>query len=552
MVRTGTYRRSRKMFQKETVLRKLQKILSGKGNKLFENQVCFYNAIFGMTNPEAFQEEMAAYMRTAEHKKQKDPKMQGIEMFFKNGLDKSSSNIGKHINDCPGMGIHKFHCIHYAQSELKSEICRRLAAVIRYSAIRRNTNLNDLFLQLKTELSYASGILARAETADEMLLASILYEIVQTHLEERRNPEESGEEMPFGKVSMKRQIEEYYLTCDCYEFTSIDYFFALRRMAGQNVIACSNLAGFYYVGMEFVVKNLAGGPHGKYVVERNLEQAAHYFKQATSSQPPYAPALYSYGHMLLHGDTGDLTEEQRMKESERYFRLAAEQKFHHAVSGLGDLALLRAEKLLKQHGVERRFQEIVAELAAAIGYFDQAERMGSFWGPIKAAQFLDNPVYEPYRKQALAKAGLTGEQTARTRWKRAVAMGNVYAMDELAMLDLRLGHIEEAKDMLEKASGMNYSDASFHLAQCFYGEDGLSPDEKKYRHSLEKASYDGSARASLTLGKLALAAGDAADTTEEKHRQQKLASVWFQKAEEQNYSCFEKDVYEQLRLISPW
>ena len=56
----------------------------------------------------------------------------------------------------------------------------------------------------------------------------------------------------------------------------------------------------------------------------------------------------------------------------------------------------------------------------------------------------------------------------------------------------------------------------------------------------------------LTLGKLALAAGDAADTTEEKHRQQKLASVWFQKAEEQNYSCFEKDVYEQLRLISPW
>lgn len=178
--------------------------------------------------------------------------------------------------------------------------------------------------------------------------------------------------------------------------------------------------------------------------------------------------------------------------------------------------------------------------------------MGSFWGPIKAAQFLDNPVYEPYRKQALAKAGLTGEQTARTRWKRAVAMGNVYAMDELAMLDLRLGHIEEAKDMLEKASGMNYSDASFHLAQCFYGEDGFSPDEKKYRHSLEKASYDGSARASLTLGKLALAAGDAADTTEEKHRQQKLASVWFQKAEEQNYSCFEKDVYEQLRLISPW
>ena len=38
------------MFQKVTVLRKLQRILSGKGNKLFDNQVSFYNGIFGMTN----------------------------------------------------------------------------------------------------------------------------------------------------------------------------------------------------------------------------------------------------------------------------------------------------------------------------------------------------------------------------------------------------------------------------------------------------------------------------------------------------------------------
>ena len=386
------------MFQKETVLRKLQKILSRKGNKLFDNQVCFYNAIFGMTNSEAFPEELIAYMETAERDGPRERGRQDIEAFFKGGLDNSSSNIGKHINDDPGMGIPKFHCVHYAQAEHKREICKRLAAVLRYSANRHGTDLGELFLRLKGELSCASGILAQAETADGMLLATILYEIVQTHLGERRSPEESVEETAFGKVNMKRQVEEYYLTCDCYEATSIDFFFALRRMAGQNVIASSNLAGFYYVGMEFVVKNEAGGPHGTYVVERNLEQAAHYFKRAASSQPPYAPALYSYGYMLLHGETENLTVEQRMEESERYYRLAAAQKFHHAVSGLGDLALLRAERLLKQPGSEVRSEEIVTELAAAISYFDQAERMGSFWGPIKAAQFLDNPAYEPYRK----------------------------------------------------------------------------------------------------------------------------------------------------------
>ena len=535
------------MFQKETVLRKLQKILSGKGNKLFDNQVCFYNAIFGMTNSEAFPEELIAYMETAERDGPRERGRQDIEAFFKGGLDNSSSNIGKHINDDPGMGIPKFHCVHYAQAEHKREICKRLAAVLRYSANRHGTDLGELFLRLKGELSCASGILAQAETADGMLLATILYEIVQTHLGERRSPEESVEETAFGKVNMKRQGEEYYLTCDCYEATSIDFCFALRRMAGQNVIASSNLAGFYYVGMEFVVKNEAGGPHGTYVVERNLEQAAHYFKRAASSQPPYAPALYSYGYMLLHDETGELSAEQRMEESERYYRLAAAQKFHHAVSGLGDLALLRADRLRKQPGAEARSEEIVTELAAAISYFDQAERMGSFWGPIKAAQFLDNPAYEPYREQALAKAGLTGEQTARTRWKQAVAMGNVFAMDELAMLDLRLGYIEEAREMLEQAAGMNYPNASYHLARHFYGADGIRPDDQKYRRYLEKASHDGSARASLVLGKLALAAHGAAKTTEEKLNQQKLASAWFQKAEEQNFSCFEKDVYEQLR-----
>ena len=89
--------------------------------------------------------------------------------------------------------------------------------------------------------------------------------------------------------------------------------------------------------------------------------------------------------------------------------------------------------------------------------------------------------------------------------------------------------------------------ACFHLARHFYGADGFGPDEKKYRHYLVKAAYDGSARACLVLGKLALAAHEAAKTTEGKLNQQKLASAWFQKAEEQNFSCFEKDVYEQLR-----
>ena len=478
-------------------------------------------------------------------------KRQEIEAFLKRGLDSSSSNIGKHINDDVGMAIPKYHCIHYAQTDMKKEICRRLAVLIRYNG--KEIDMQDVFARMKQELSYASDILNQSETADDFLLATIIYEIVQTHLGERHNPDLPEHETILGKINMKQQIDEYFLTCDCYEFTSVDFLFALQRMADKNAIASSNLAGFYYVGMEFTVKNEGGGPNGTYIVEKNLEQAAHYFKQATTSQPPYAPGAYSYGYMVLHHETGDMSEEERMKEAEHYYLMAAEQKFHHAVGGLGDLALMRAEKLfekklkIKSKADSDIDNQIAKELATAIQYFDQAEEMGSFWGPIKSAQFLDNPKYQPYLEDALAMAGLTGEQSARSRWKNAVAMGNVFAMEQLALLDLRLGYVQEAKEMLEQAAQMNYPNASYHLAKHYYCEGGLAPDKKKYLHSLEKAAHDGSARASIELGKLALERQKCAKTKEEKVKYEKQAVSWFQRAEEQNFRCFEKVVYEELR-----
>ena len=101
--------------------------------------------------------------------------------------------------------------------------------------------------------------------------------------------------------------------------------------------------------------------------------------------------------------------------------------------------------------------------------------------------------------------------------------------------------------MLDQAAQMNYPNASYHLAKHYYCEGGLAPDKKKYLHSLEKAAHDGSARASIELGKLALERQECAKTKEEKVKYEKQAASWFQKAEEQNFRCFEKVVYEELR-----
>ena len=78
---------------------------------------------------------------------------------------------------------------------------------------------------------------------------------------------------------------------------------------------------------------------------------------------------------------------------------------------------------------------------------------------------------------------------------------------------------------------MNYPDASWNLARYFYGENGLEPDKKRFYAALEKASQDGSARASLELGKLA---------------GKKDNAFWLRRAEVQNLSCFQNDVYEEL------
>ena len=98
---------------------------------------------------------------------------------------------------------------------------------------------------------------------------------------------------------------------------------------------------------------------------------------------------------------------------------------------------------------------------------------------------------------------------------------------------------------MEQAAQLNYPDAAYHLAQHFYSPEGLNPDANQHRICLEKAAYAGSAKASIALGKLALA--ESTRDPEARTRLQALAAEWFQKAEEQNFRCFDKDVHLQLR-----
>ena len=160
---------------------------------------------------------------------------------------------------------------------------------------------------------------------------------------------------------------------------------------------------------------------------------------------------------------------------------------------------------------------------------------------------MDENKYAPYRKQALAKAALSGEWTAREKWKAAVDMGNVFAMEQLALLDLRLGEYDEAREMLKRASDMNYPNASLHLALDFFAPGGQTPDMRALYHYLEKASREGSARASVEMGRLALEQSRRTETAEGVMALSVQAEHWFEKAEEQNHLYFDKETYDLLR-----
>lgn len=535
------------MFSKETALRILQKCLSGKGKKIFRNQVQFYNAVFGVTNPEYCPEKWIRFMLSSDITSDEEGIFREIDQFLVSGLDNSSSNIGKHINDEPRMPIPKQHCIHYSQTEKRKEMEQRIWAVIRFCAsdVRtRNSieenDLQDLYRELKENLAWASDTLQKTETLDYRLLANIVYEVIQTHLGSRRRAKDLNirTELP-KKVDMSQQIREYYLTCDCYLVNSIDYFFALKRMSSKNVIASSNLGGYYYTGAEYMVRHEGTGNDGRYIVERNLDQAAYYFKCAADSEPAYAPAAYSIGYMYFHQEVRHMDEEEQRKLGVQYLRIAAEQNFHHAIRTLGDVALYEIEPLLArwERGETEHYECIVEAVREALIQYDKGAEAGSIFGHSKVIELLNDPRFSPFMKDATKDLHLIGGVDIRGRWMRMAEVDNVWAMDEIGLLEYESGNWQQAKEWFEKTLEYNYPEGAYHLAKLIYGMDGSLPSKKQCRTYLEKASHDGSAKASLELAK----------AVAQKDRER--AKAYLEKATEQNYEKFHYDLYSEIRAL---
>ena len=120
------------------------------------------------------------------------------------------------------------------------------------------------------------------------------------------------------------------------------------------------------------------------------------------------------------------------------------------------------------------------------------------------------------------------------RWQLAADLGNLWAMNCLALLKCSQGDLDEARQLWEQAAAWNYPTARLNLALRLYAPDGLTPDPEAYRTNLEAAAHLGSAQASYQLALLSL------------ERSLLDAAAWLARAEEQNYEKFSIELYHRI------
>lgn len=530
-----------------TYLRSLNNCLSGRSKKIFPNQVVFYNAVFGMTNPALFADaEVGEVQRIGQGQRTTDDeeRIKKVNYLLRSGLDSNSANVGKHINNAQELPIPKQHKSHYLDDTGRGEIVRRLEAVIWFCVAfhpgkyrLEASDFAELLEQMKEELAEASDTLARADELTVEILANVVYEVLLTHLtrlQEEYYPMPENDDRP--RVDLRQQLEEYARKVDCYGTYNADRFFALQRLAETNVVAANALGDIYYYGAQYQEVDEGGGSHGVLRIEMDRDAAAHYYKKAAGCNPPITSACWSLGYLIwnhMFGDVGTEAEELAMS----YFRQALEQEYLPAFNSVGLIYFAKADALYKKtdrSGSDE--EEMLSWYGKAMEACDKAGCGGWVYGHINVAEHLEDPAFmREIWPRIRERVTLAGPINVRERWKRAADQNNLWAIHKLALLDCHSGDLSQAIAGWERAAALHYPAAGLYLAQMVYAPGRPLEDEERYQRWLEQASADGSAAASLALAR------------------QRRSRLYLARALEQNFKRFDNDLYHQIKdLEKQW
>ena len=539
-----------------TYLRTLQNHLCGRGKKIFPNQVVFYNAVFGATNPLLLSEEhLDALFRIGQggRRKEDEELIRQVNYLLRSGLDSNSANIGKHINNVPELPIPRQHRSHYEDEANRADIVRRLQAIIGFCLFFRPVNcrmeredMAELLARMKEELAEASRTLRLADELSVELLANVIYEVVITHLAQVQSgscvmPEDTERR----KVDLDAQYQEYWNQVSCFGRDNADHFFALQRLAQTNMVAAMEMGKVYFYGGQYYAGDEGRGNPGVYRVEPDMGRAALYLKQAADCDPPVIAACWLLGYMIWNRMFDDVPEGEAEALAESYFRTAYKGGYMPAANSMGLIELARGDRLFAREekllalgerltGAEQ--EQMYAHYRRGLTLCDEAGCAGWPYGHINVASFLGDERYR-FRVMPAVCEGLSlrGSMDVRERWKAAADLDNLWAMNRLALYDMERGDVQSALSYWQRAASCHYPAASLNMALYIYSDTGAEPNRYQYRACLEQASADGSARASYELAAL-LASG-----------RPETAGIYLARAEEQNDQKFDNELYHQIR-----
>lgn len=474
-----------------------------------------------------------------------------MNYLLRSGLDSNSANVGKHINNVPELPIPKQHMAHLTKRANRDGIVLRLQIIIRFClsfhppGLRMDgEDFRRLLESMKAGLAETSNVLREAETLSVELLGVVVYEVLFSHLDRLQESAYSVQEGR-PRVDLQEQRREYEAKADCYRDDSMEKFFALKRLAEDNVVAAAALADVYYYGRTYHVADGGDGNDGLCRVAADRELAGRYYRKAADCEPPIARACQAVGEMIRRRMLADVREDEADMLALDYFNRAMERNYVPAYNSVGEMELAKGRLLsdknesLRQTGgglTEEEGEEMLFHYCRGLELCDRAGCAGWVYGHLNVAEFLEN-VPDTLWAAIRDRVSLEGPAQPEGRWRAAADMGNLWAMDRLARLECRKGHLQEAAGLWEQAAQMHYPAAGLHLALYIYGPGCEREDVRQYRLWLEQASQDGSARASCELAKQNLSSDPF------------LSGMLLARAEEQNQGKFNLHVYRTIREL---
>lgn len=174
-----------------------------------------------------------------------------MNYLLRSGLDSNSANVGKHINNVPELPIPKQHMAHLTKRANRDGIVLRLQIIIRFClsfhppGLRMDgEDFRRLLESMKAGLAETSNVLREAETLSVELLGVVVYEVLFSHLDRLQESAYSVQEGR-PRVDLQEQRREYEAKADCYRDDSMEKFFALKRLAEDNVVAAADMGNLW-------------------------------------------------------------------------------------------------------------------------------------------------------------------------------------------------------------------------------------------------------------------------------------------------------------------